>query len=721
MRKQTIIHAFQILKNDGVGAFIKRIKVHNQYIRQIKKSKMDRNFKDILFINGCPIDYCERYRIHHKIQELTAYGLSCDEVADYELTEEIIKYYRAFIIYRTPWSEHVQTFVDLAHQQNKIVFYDIDDLVFDLEYTKNIKEVKRLAKEQREEYDDGVVRYGKLLDACDYGITTTKVIAKEMKKHVKDACIDKNIASLQMQKYSEKAIKITKKEEDKIIIGYASGSITHNADFELIASSLMKILDKYNNVYLKLIGVLEIPKEFEKYQDRIIKSHFVNYTKLPFVLRSLDINLAPLENTFFNTAKSSIKWMEASLVKVPTIASDVGNFHDCITNEVDGILVKEDEWYEKLEKLVTDKEYREKIGYNAYKKVYENYTPISSGKVVTDFIKSKMNKNICFIIPSTNISGGVLVALKHALILRKNGYDVSMLNTDLETKNVTKLYEGNDFISVIPFDRGNVKAKIDILVATMWFTANNALEYFNSQKVKYLVQNKEDGFYKPDTDESLKANATYYLDNIEYLTISKWCQKWLETDFNRQIKYAPNGIDLTLFPFKKRNFKGKIRIVIEGDSESHYKNVDESFKITNQLNRDKYEVYYLSYNGEPKDWYMVDKFYNKVTHDKVYEIYQECDILLKSSILESFSYPPLEMMATGGVCVVVPNEGNMEYLEDNKNCLFYEQGNVEEAIEKIEQIVKGKTLRDKLIKNGLETAKSRDWQKIEKEILNLYK
>ena len=41
-------------------------------------------------------------------------------------------------------------------------------------------------------------------------------------------------------------------------------------------------------------------------------------------------------------------------------------------------------------------------------------------------------------------------------------------------------------------------------------------------------------------------------------------------------------------------------------------------------------------------------------------IYSECDILLKSSWLESFSYPPLEMMATGGYCIVAPNDGNKE-------------------------------------------------------------
>ena len=70
--------------------------------------------------------------------------------------------------------------------------------------------------------------------------------------------------------------------------------------------------------------------------------------------------------------------------------------------------------------------------------------------------------------------------------------------------------------------------------------------------------------------------------------------------------------------------------------------------------------------------------------------------------------------------MVVPNDGNIEYLRDNENCILYKQGNIDEAVEKIELISKDKKLREKLIKGGLETAKSREWKKIEKEIIKLY-
>ena len=151
-----------------------------------------------------------------------------------------------------------------------------------------------------------------------------------------------------------------------------------------------------------------------------------------------------------------------------------------------------------------------------------------------------------------------------------------------------------------------------------------------------------------------------------------------------------------------------------------YKNVDESFEIIDRLDQEKYEVWYMSYNAEPKDKYRVDKFFNRVPYEKVPEIYAQCDILIKTSLLESFSYPPLEMMATGGYVLAVPNGGNVEYLKDNENCLLYKAGDISQACEKIENLIVSEELQQKLYLNGLKTAKERAWENVTDEILEMY-
>ena len=77
--------------------------------------------------------------------------------------------------------------------------------------------------------------------------------------------------------------------------------------------------------------------------------------------------------------------------------------------------------------------------------------------------------------------------------------------------------------------------------------------------------------------------------------------------------------------------------------------------------------------------------------------------------MESFSYPPLEMMATGGYSVVVPNGGNQEYLRDGENCLLYPCGDSDAAVAAIERIANDEALRDKLYQGGVATAEGRSW------------
>ena len=78
------------------------------------------------------------------------------------------------------------------------------------------------------------------------------------------------------------------------------------------------------------------------------------------------------------------------------------------------------------------------------------------------------------------------------------------------------------------------------------------------------------------------------------------------------------------------------------------------------------------------------------------------------------------MMSTGGYSIVVPNEGNTEYLQDNKNCLFYKLGDIDDAINKIKNLISNKSLQETLFKNGIETAQKRDWKNFRNQIIHLY-
>ncbi len=707
----------ETIKQEGIVSFGKKT-INYVKLRTIARPKIEAIYGDVLFINGCTLPHPSRYRVDHQIEQLLSSGMAATRIDYDKLTLDLMKYYRAFVFFRCPITETVKQFITLAKENNKVVFFDIDDLVIDKKYTETIPYLKTMSKEEKALYDDGVARMQETLRMCDYAITTTERLQQELENYVQEVYINRNVASERMAELSFKAI-ASKESHDDVVLGYLSGSITHNPDVELIKPVLVKLMKKYDFLKLKLIGEISVPEEFHDFENRIIFEPFMSWEHLPKVIASLDINLAPLEQSIFNEAKSENKWVEAALCQVVTVASDVGAFHTMIHDGEDGFLCKDKkEWENVLTQLIEDKALREQVAMKAYQRIIKNHITTYSGHGLAKYIQSKLARNILFVLPTTNISGGVNVIIRHINMLRKKGYDVAVINMDNNNQDIDSKWGK---VYVIKKYKMKVSGHVDTMVASLWATLDYVKKCPNVSHRMYLVQNFETDFASFGQYMRVEANATYEdVTGVKYLTISKWCEGWLKERFEKEVTYAPNGIDLNQFPFKKRDFKGKIKILIEGNSDDYYKNVDESFRIVEKLDKNKYEIQFLSYQGEPKKWYYVDKFMHKVPYAEVGKVYQEADILIKTSILESFSYPPLEMMATGGLVVVAPNGGNIEYIKDGENCLFYEPGNIEDAVQKIELLVKDKKLRDKLIKGGLETAKKREWSAVEEEIIRLY-
>lgn len=711
-----------------LNALIKTYRGVNNKRRNSKKILGSRRvIRDVLYINGCDnlnLPHPYRYRVLHQIEQLNAGNLDCFEVYYLNFEPFIVLDFRIIIFYRCPITPTVLEAINLAKSLNKKVLFDIDDLVIDTKYTNLIPYVQNLSGNKISIYNNGVIRMRKTLKLCEGAITTTETLAKELKNYIKEVFVNHNVASEEMFKLSLNALEIKSEKKTKtgeeLVIGYFSGSITHNSDIEIVTPTLIRILREFKNVKLLFLGELDIPNDLKDFSYRIIKKKFVDWKKLPELISNVDINIAPIEENIFNAAKSENKWLEASLVKVPTVASNFGAFKEVIHHGETGMLCNtKEEWYRELKALIMDKNLRKKIGNNAFEACKNEYNTIKTGYRLSNYLNSIARKHIGFFLPSLQISGGIRVVLVHSSFLQEKGYDVDLI---VPESNIT-LYEfiGHKF-NVISLNKGSIVCQYDIIVATLYSTLFIVLSYSKTKRRLYLVQNYETDFFVNGNFLRGEAEKTYNMPfDIEYITISKWCNAWLMEKYGHKSKYSPNGIYSNSFIEYKRNLKKKkIRILIEGDCSSIYKNTDESFKIVDKLDKNKYEVWYMSYNAQPKTWYRVDKFLNKVPYEKVNQVYINCDILIKSSWLESFSFPPLEMMATGGYCIIAPNNGNKEYLENEKNCLLYKPGDIDSAIKCIEKLISDEDLQQRLYENGLATAKKRDWSNFRDKIISLY-
>ena len=716
-------------------------------------SSPDVTVYDVLFVNGCPPEQAPhpyRYRVLHQMEQLRAAGYTVSGIDARACTERSVLGGNVIVFYRCPYTEQTGAAIRLAKSMNKRVLFDVDDLIIDTKYTDQIPAVQRMSRKDRALYDEGVNRYGATLRMCDGATTTTARLQEEMRKYVPKVWINRNCASERMAELSEAALRRREEErkqkaasdetdrgeknDGEIVIGYFSGTLTHNADFEMIRDAVLRVLDENPQVKLLLMGKLDLPEELKACAERIIQKPFADWETLPEVIAGVDLNLAPVEDSVFNEAKSENKWVEAALVKVPTAASDVGAFREMIRDGETGYLVRADAWYETLTRAVRDGTERRRIAENAWRYCSAHCVTTENTRHVREIYEEARAPHAAFVLPSAEISGGIMVALRHACFLQDAGWNVDIIAHYAKSQIWEEF--GHTF-SCISYADGAYENRsyYDLMVATMWTTVDYIEHYPRVGKKAYLVQNYEKDFYVFNNPERLDCEATYLLgEDWHYLTVSEWCAGWLKEKYGREAGLMKNGLEPERFRYEEREWPAqgtadpagkdradrRIRILIEGDCAAEYKNVDESFRIAERLDPERFEIRYMSYNAQPKEYYRVDQFLHAVPYDQVPQVYRDCDILLKSSRLESFSYPPLEMMAAGGAAVVAPNGGNSEYLRDGENCLTYPLGDEEAAVKAIERICGDAGLREKLRAGGLRTAAEHDWRNLRDQIVRQY-
>ncbi|TFH45303.1 glycosyltransferase [Streptococcus equinus] len=337
------------------------------------KKKSEKKY--VLIIDGVEniIPQCTRYRVLNKAEQLEKLGYDVKVVNLSKLQLLDCKGASHIIIYRAPDLPILSQICQLANKTGVPVLYDIDDLVFDTKYTDQLAYTQGLSTADKNNYDESVRGYGRMLDKCDAVITSTNQLAKELRNYKSTVILNRNVLSQELVEISQKTPHV-ELDNNKVRMGYFSGSITHNENFEMIKPAIISLLKEYKNLELHLAGHLDIPEDIACFGEQIVTHPYVDWRELPKLISSIDINLAPLVQSTFNEAKSEIKWLEAAAVKVPTVASKIGSFEDMIEDGIDGVLASETEWKEKLERLIVDKDFRIQIAENAYQSVMTNST-----------------------------------------------------------------------------------------------------------------------------------------------------------------------------------------------------------------------------------------------------------------------------------------------------------------------------------------------------------
>ena len=323
-----------------------------------------------------------RYRAYNVIQTMknnNKYNVHCFIYKELDELYSILDKFDLVILQRALWSFELESFVSVLKNNNINVLFDIDDLIY---YPQYIIEYFNNVSIYSEGFINLYFAYSKRLELiarmCDGFIVTTETLHDYVKKDFnKPVWVFHNYLNLEQEKVSENIVELKKDSysNEKFLIGYFSGSASHKRDLEIVESALLKLMNKYEDIYLRIVGFMEFSEELQKLKDdgRIIFSDLVSFEELQYEIGKVDLNIVPLQKYKFNECKSELKYFEAGIVNTLTLATDISSYKNCIEDGVDGFLSDEYSWFEKMEYIYLNYQNLHDIVDNARKKCLREY------------------------------------------------------------------------------------------------------------------------------------------------------------------------------------------------------------------------------------------------------------------------------------------------------------------------------------------------------------
>jgi glycosyltransferase involved in cell wall biosynthesis len=390
-----------------------------------------------------------RYRAHNVIEALARVHLEGTFVPREDVAARLpfLLSHDLIVLVRVMDSEAIALLVELAGRAGIPVVFDIDDCLFVPWIIPYVEVFRTLRPADARRIVDLLSRS---LHRCDYFTGATAYLAETAATLGKMSFVIRN-------GLNETQIELTRlarerraaaPRDGRVRIGYFSGTRTHQADFRVAYPALMALLREEPSARLVVVGDLDLDEfaGLAPFVDRVDRLPLRKWQELPDAIAAIDINLIPLELTPFNEGKSALKYFEAGLCMVPSVASPTRVLRESITHGQNGLLARSgEEWHAALKELVSRPEQRERIGWNAYDHVLRTSTPaVTAAEAATAYRNILRTHRAKRGIPADALSIVVLLpdlqsqkarrdALRRAEELAAAGHGVTVLALDEES------------------------------------------------------------------------------------------------------------------------------------------------------------------------------------------------------------------------------------------------------------------------------------------------
>jgi SAM-dependent methyltransferase len=181
------------------------------------------------------------------------------------------------------------------------------------------------------------------------------------------------------------SVKVNRPEHEKnpaLVRAIYSGCQNHSGDIEVLKKPLLALFDEFPNFEFVSLPHKSTDDITNPQYQRV--NEWVPLSVYPQAVSNWegDFGVAPLRDNELNRAKSNLRWIEYSALRLPTIASKVEPFNKSVRNGKDGLLVSNSasDWYEAMRSMIVDETRRKSIGEAAYKVVRKKYDMVDEAK-----------------------------------------------------------------------------------------------------------------------------------------------------------------------------------------------------------------------------------------------------------------------------------------------------------------------------------------------------
>ncbi|HZR80198.1 MAG TPA: glycosyltransferase [Candidatus Binatia bacterium] len=320
-----------------------------------------------LWVSG--IDgFCHRYQVLHRVAQLASAGGSSTvrSFTDPRLRDDAAAH-DVVVLYRVPETAWIVAAIAAARARGAAVVGAIDDLVF-LPDPALFPELAERPAAERDLWLEGLRRYRATLERCDVTIAPTRALVDELRAVGLQAELHRNAVGDPELALARAARARRGAYGAGVVIGYMSGTATHDRDLAGVAPALARVLRERADVVLRLVGPVAAGSELAVLSDRVERRPLVPWWQLADAIADCDVCIAPLEaDRRFAAAKGEVKYLESAAVGVPLVATPSPAFRDAIVDRVNGRLAATaGDWHAALCELVASPAERARLGEAAY-------------------------------------------------------------------------------------------------------------------------------------------------------------------------------------------------------------------------------------------------------------------------------------------------------------------------------------------------------------------